>query len=82
MFNFNITALPMRRFHNNSQHVNWLVATLRPIDPIAIEHFIEMEQMNLHANKMLGNYDQCKIIRHRIADARIYLLSLSGDLPS
>lgn len=73
----------MRRSHNNqSAPVTRVITALHPFDRSTIEHFIKMEQVNLQAQKLLGNYDECLLIRHRIADARLYLLALSGNLPS
>jgi hypothetical protein len=47
----------------------------------AIEERIKTEKLNLEANRILGNKSECMLIQHRIADARIMLLTFSGDLP-
>lgn len=43
---------------------------------------LNMEKLNLEANKALKNENECLRIKHRIADTKILLLALSGDLPS
>lgn len=51
MFNLNITALPMRRFHNNSDLVSNLQLLTDRIDPVLAFKFIttamEVNQMQL-----------------------------------
>jgi hypothetical protein len=47
-----------------------------------LERLIESETMNLQIYTALGDGDECLKIKHRIADAEILLLRLSGDLPS
>lgn len=67
----------MRSSHNN-QH-------LSEIGPKkmsrVIEQEIKMEALNLEAHQTLGNLIECLIIKHRIADHRINILLLRGDLP-
>jgi hypothetical protein len=46
------------------------------------EKQIESENLNLNLYTLLGDGDECLKIKHRIADAKIRLLQLSGDLPS
>lgn len=45
-----------------------------------LESKIKMESLNLEAQKLLGNEWECHMSKHRIADAKILLLVLSGDL--
>lgn len=47
----------------------------------AIKEQIEIEKLNLEANRILGNESECMAIQHRIADAWIMLLTFRGDLP-
>lgn len=42
---------------------------------------LQMENFLLQANTQLGNELECLRIQHRIADIKITLLVLSGDLP-
>jgi hypothetical protein len=46
-----------------------------------LEHEIAIEKGILEVNSILGNNDACQSSKHKIADAKIYLLRLSGDLP-
>lgn len=45
-----------------------------------LEHGIEAETINLEAHKVLGDEMACMDIKHRIADAKIMLLILTGEL--
>lgn len=47
---------------------------------VIIQELIQMEKVNLAGHKILKNWDGCMRSRHTIADARIFLLALSGDL--
>lgn len=47
----------------------------------AIEERIEKEKLVLEAHLALRNDSECTQIRHKIADAKIMLLTFSGDLP-
>lgn len=47
----------------------------------AIEEQIKQEKLNLEANRILGNESERLASWHRIADAEIMLLTLSGYLP-
>jgi hypothetical protein len=65
-----------RRSHNSHLAVaNPEYTTCKDLDDI-----IQMERLSLHVNTSLGNHAECLIIKHRIADARILSLLLSGDL--
>lgn len=48
----------------------------------AIEERITLEKLNLEINTILGYDSECIAIKHRIADAEIISLILSGDLPA
>ena len=62
-----------------------LIEVLKSIDPnrigSIIEHGISMEKLNLEAHQTLGNENECLKSKHRIADAKIFLLILRGELP-
>lgn len=45
-----------------------------------LQNKIQMETLTMEANKALGNEAECMLAKHRIADCKIYLLILSGDL--
>lgn len=47
----------------------------------ALKEQIEIEKLNLEANRILGNESECMAIKHRIADAKIKLLTIRGYLP-
>lgn len=47
-----------------------------------IENGIHAEKLNLEIHTALGNESECYIIKNRIADAKLFLLILSGDLPA
>jgi hypothetical protein len=47
-----------------------------------IEHQVQMDKLSLDANSVLGNKTECMNIKHRIADNKIVLLLISGDLPA
>lgn len=47
-----------------------------------LEHQVQMDKLTLDANAVLGNNSECLTIKHRIADNKIILLLISGDLPS
>lgn len=47
----------------------------------AIEDQIKIETLNLEANRILGNESECLAIKHKIADAKIMLLTIKGYLP-
>jgi hypothetical protein len=72
----------MRSSHNN----RIVISALRTIEPSLVVPVIQenicMEKLSLEAYKAVGNAPACKRIKHRIVDAKIYLLRLSGDLPS
>ena len=48
----------------------------------SLENSVAMNKVNLEANKILGNQSKCMHLKHKIADAKIKLLFISGDLPS
>jgi hypothetical protein len=59
------------------------VKLLLPGDPEnVISQIIKMERLTLEANTVINNEHECLQIKHRIADAKILLLAISGDLPS
>jgi len=70
----------MRSSHNNLL----LIEALKSADPVCLihvlDHGINMEKLNLDVNKLINNNTECLKIRHRIADAKIMSLILSGDL--
>lgn len=47
-----------------------------------IENGIEVEKVSLQASLLTGNKTEATAIRHRIADAQIASLIISGDLSS
>lgn len=59
---------------------------LKNIDPLhlvpVIEQGIKVEKRSLEAHSVLGNVAECERIKHRIADAEIFSLILTGDLPA
>ena len=61
-----------------------LIELLREADPAMLEPFIKkkiaMENQLLQVHTALGNKHECLKIEHRIADAKIFSLILSGDL--
>lgn len=63
-----------------------LIKSLQRINPKYVKHVLEVgiaaERLNLEANKLLNNKVQCLLIRHRIADAELMALALTGDLPA
>lgn len=65
----------MRNPHNNQ------LAKNIHFDPSKVSNHVKMEKLILEANKAIGNDRECTRIRHRIADAEILALILSGDLP-
>jgi hypothetical protein len=59
---------------------------LKLVKPSSIIHLLEqgvdVEKLTLNANERLLNEHECDIIRNVIADGRIFLSLLRGDLPS
>lgn len=47
-----------------------------------IEEGVNMEKLTLDANENILDEHQCDIIRSKIADGKIFLSLLRGDLPS
>lgn len=66
----------MRRPHKNHHLTKSLY-----FNPEEMILDVNMEKLTLEAHKALGNDRECTRIRHRIADAEILALILSGDLP-
>jgi hypothetical protein len=77
MFNLNITALPMRRFHNNLIGSSLSIPTIATLDPVIaipiIEQSIMEEELTLEANQILFNKDACYDSKERIVDLKMIL---------
>lgn len=68
--------------HDN-ERFNARVLISNPRAMIALlEYRIEVNKLQLKACTLIGNDTECLRIRHRIADADIAILRLTGDLPS
>lgn len=46
----------------------------------SLEELIQVEKLNLEANTILQNDDECLTIKHRIADVKILLLRIRRNL--
>jgi hypothetical protein len=76
MFNFNITALPMRRFHNTGRLTS--TKTIRSIAPI--EDQIIQEFVAIEAHKILDDELSIVLAKQRIADLKLTLRSARKNL--
>lgn len=70
----------MRKLNPN---IRQLLTSVNPAHIAAIiEHGIRAEKLNLEAHRLVGDEEGCRTIKHRIADAELFSLWLTGDLPS
>jgi hypothetical protein len=53
----------------------------KPLNEGQLLEMLKMEKLVLEAHELLGNDWGCLMTQHRIADIRILLLVMSGDLP-
>lgn len=63
------------------KNINQILKTIKVENLVLIiEQGIKLEKLNLEAHKTLGDEQAVLRIRHRIADARLLSLFLTGDL--
>jgi hypothetical protein len=70
----------------NHHHAEMLLEAIKLMDRPSItsllEDAIESEKINLNTNIILRNASECIRIKHRIADAKLLLIALRGNLSS